>query len=70
MDELQKTEPAIWRAIQAERDRQQRGLEMIASENYTNPAVMAAQGSVFTNKYAEGDPGRRSTQAALQRVRR
>ncbi|HEX3152208.1 MAG TPA: serine hydroxymethyltransferase [Gemmataceae bacterium] len=59
MDPLQKTDPEIWQAIQAERDRQQQGLEMIASENYTSPAVMAAQGSVLTNKYAEGYPGRR-----------
>jgi glycine/serine hydroxymethyltransferase len=59
MDDLQKTDPEIWQAIQAERERQQSGLEMIASENYTSPAVMAAQGSVLTNKYAEGYPGRR-----------
>ena len=45
--------------IQGERQRQQYGLEMIASENYTSPAVMAAQGSVLTNKYAEGYPGKR-----------
>jgi glycine hydroxymethyltransferase len=59
MDVLQRTDPDVWQAIQAERDRQQQGLEMIASENYTSPAVMAAQGSVLTNKYAEGYPGRR-----------
>src|SRR5204862_7162156 len=59
MDVLQRTDPEVWQAIQAERDRQQQGLEMIASENYTSPAVMAAQGSVLTNKYAEGYPGRR-----------
>ena len=59
MDVLQWTDPEVWQAIQAERDRQQVGLEMIASENYTSPAVMAAQGSVLTNKYAEGYPGRR-----------
>jgi glycine hydroxymethyltransferase len=59
MDILQRTDPEVWQAIQAERDRQQQGLEMIASENYTSPAVMAAQGSVLTNKYAEGYPGRR-----------
>src|SRR5204862_6552731 len=59
MDVLQRTDPEVWQAIQAERDRQQEGLEMIASENYTSPAVMAAQGSVLTNKYAEGYPGRR-----------
>jgi glycine hydroxymethyltransferase len=59
MDFLQRTDPEVWQAIQAERNRQQVGLEMIASENYTSPAVMAAQGSVLTNKYAEGYPGRR-----------
>lgn len=56
---LQTVDPAIWQAIQGERRRQQDGLEMIASENYTSPAVMAAQGSELTNKYAEGYPGRR-----------
>jgi glycine hydroxymethyltransferase len=59
MDVLQATDPEVWQAIQAERTRQQQGLEMIASENYTSPAVMAAQGSVLTNKYAEGYPGKR-----------
>jgi glycine hydroxymethyltransferase len=59
MDDLQRTDPEVWQAIQAERRRQQDGLEMIASENYTSPAVMRAQGSVLTNKYAEGYPGRR-----------
>ena len=49
----------MWQAIAGERRRQQTGLEMIASENYTSPAVLAAQGSVLTNKYAEGYPGRR-----------
>jgi glycine hydroxymethyltransferase len=59
MDILQHADPDIWQAIQDEKRRQQQGLEMIASENYTSPAVMAAQGSVLTNKYAEGYPGRR-----------
>jgi glycine hydroxymethyltransferase len=59
MDVLQQADPDIWRAIDGERRRQQQGLEMIASENYTSPAVLAAQGSVLTNKYAEGYPGRR-----------
>ncbi len=59
MNVLSKADPDVWQAIQDERRRQQHGLEMIASENYTSPAVMAAQGSVLTNKYAEGLPGRR-----------
>jgi glycine hydroxymethyltransferase len=59
MDVIQRQDPDVWQAIEGERKRQQLGLEMIASENYTSPAVMAAQGSVLTNKYAEGYPGRR-----------
>jgi glycine hydroxymethyltransferase len=59
MDVLKQQDPDVWQAIQGERQRQQLGLEMIASENYTSPAVLAAQGSVLTNKYAEGYPGRR-----------
>jgi glycine hydroxymethyltransferase len=59
MNVLQQQDPQVWQAIASERQRQQLGLEMIASENYTSPAVMAAQGSVLTNKYAEGYPGRR-----------
>jgi glycine hydroxymethyltransferase len=59
MNILQQADPAVWQAIQGERRRQQDGLEMIASENYTSPAVMAAQGSELTNKYAEGYPGKR-----------
>jgi glycine hydroxymethyltransferase len=59
MDVLKQADPAVWQAISDERRRQQQGLEMIASENYTSPAVLAAQGSVLTNKYAEGYPGRR-----------
>ncbi len=59
MDILKSADPEIWQAIAHEARRQQDGLEMIASENYTSPAVMAAQGSVLTNKYAEGYPGKR-----------
>jgi glycine hydroxymethyltransferase len=59
MDILEQADPELFAAIRGERSRQQDGLEMIASENYTSPAVMAAQGSCLTNKYAEGYPGRR-----------
>ena len=59
MNPLQQQDPEIWDAIQAESVRQRDGLEMIASENYTSHAVMQAVGSVLTNKYAEGYPGRR-----------
>lgn len=59
MNPLQSNDPQVWEAIEAEAVRQQLGLEMIASENYTSPAVMQAVGSVLTNKYAEGYPGRR-----------
>jgi len=58
-DSFHRDDPEVWDAIEAERRRQQEGLELIASENYTSPAVLAAQGSVLTNKYAEGYPGRR-----------
>jgi glycine hydroxymethyltransferase len=59
MNLIERTDPEVWEAIAAERCRQQQGLELIASENYTSPAVMAAQGSCLTNKYAEGYPGKR-----------
>ncbi len=49
-------DPEVWQAIEKEAERQQDGLEMIASENYTSPAIMQAAGSVLTNKYAEGYP--------------
>ncbi|MGD8742175.1 MAG: serine hydroxymethyltransferase [Granulosicoccaceae bacterium] len=49
----------LWAAMQAERTRQEEHIELIASENYTSPRVMEAQGSVLTNKYAEGYPGKR-----------
>ena len=56
---LQATDPALWAIIQKEHQRQEQHIELIASENYTSPAVMTAQGSQLTNKYAEGYPGRR-----------
>ena len=59
MSHLHQQDPDVFAAIAAEEHRQQDGLEMIASENYTSPAVMQAVGSVLTNKYAEGYPGRR-----------
>src|SRR3982750_972129 len=56
---LPQYDPPVALAIREEEHRQQDGLEMIASENYTSAAVMQAVGSVLTNKYAEGYPGRR-----------
>jgi glycine hydroxymethyltransferase len=56
---IANNDPDVWSAISREIERQADGLEMIASENYTSPAVMQAAGSVLTNKYAEGYPGRR-----------
>mgnify|MGYP000184472312 FL=1 len=56
---LAKTDPQLWEAIQNENKRQEDHIELIASENYTSPAVMEAQGSQLTNKYAEGYPGKR-----------
>lgn len=59
MDLIQNQDPELGAAIRAEYDRQQRNIELIASENFTSEAVMAAQGSVLTNKYAEGYSGKR-----------
>lgn len=59
MDLIEAQDPELGAAIRAEYDRQQRNIELIASENFTSEAVMAAQGSVLTNKYAEGYPGHR-----------
>ena len=56
---LAKTDPELWASIQNENRRQEDHIELIASENYTSPAVMQAQGSQLTNKYAEGYPGKR-----------
>ncbi|MFM9998799.1 MAG: serine hydroxymethyltransferase, partial [Burkholderiaceae bacterium] len=72
-------DPELWAAITAENARQEQHIELIASENYASPAVMAAQGSQLTNKYAEGYPGKRyyggcenvdvAEQLALDRVK-
>ncbi len=56
---LRESDPEIYGAIELERQRQTNGIELIASENYVFPEVLAAAGSVLTNKYAEGYPGRR-----------
>jgi glycine hydroxymethyltransferase len=56
---IAQVDPELWQAISAENLRQEAHIELIASENYASPAVMAAQGSQLTNKYAEGYPGKR-----------
>lgn len=58
-DALRATDPEVCAAIEAEEVRQREKLLLIASENFASPAVLAAQGSLFTNKYAEGYPGKR-----------
>ncbi|NUM87885.1 MAG: serine hydroxymethyltransferase, partial [Bdellovibrionales bacterium] len=77
---LQQSDPELAAAIGRELSRQEDGLELIASENYVSAAVMEAQGSVLTNKYAEGYPGKRyyggcvhvdeAENLAIQRLRR
>jgi glycine hydroxymethyltransferase len=57
--DIKDFDPELWRAMEAERQRQEDHIELIASENYTSPRVLQAQGSVLTNKYAEGYPGKR-----------
>ena len=74
------TDPELWNAIRLENQRQEAHIELIASENYASPAVMAAQGSQLTNKYAEGYPGKRyyggceyvdvAEQLAIERIKR
>ncbi len=56
---LKQNDPAVYSALEGEEQRQQSGIELIPSENYTFPEVLASLGSVFTNKYSEGYPGRR-----------
>jgi len=77
---LSKFDPVIWQAIEDESRRQEHHIELIASENYVSPSVLEAQGSVLTNKYAEGYPGRRyyggcefvdiAEQQAVERVKK
>lgn len=76
---IANSDPELWQAIQAEQQRQEDHIELIASENYASPCVLEAQGSVLTNKYAEGYPGKRyyggcefvdiAEQLALDRVK-
>src|SRR4051794_22194022 len=76
---IANVDPELWKVIEQENRRQEEHIELIASENYTSPAVMAAQGSQLTNKYAEGYPGRRyyggcefvdlAEQLAIERVK-
>jgi glycine hydroxymethyltransferase len=76
---LDRVDPDIWRVIQQEDKRQEQHIELIASENYASPAVMQAQGTQLTNKYAEGYPGKRyyggcefvdvAEQLAIERLR-
>ena len=61
---LENVDPDLWQAIKGEVQRQEEYIELIASENYASPAVMQAQGSVLTNKYAEGYPAS-ATMAAV-----
>src|SRR2546422_7864795 len=56
---LHEVDPELWAAVQQENRRQEDHIELIASENYASRAVLAAQGSQLTNKYAEGYPGKR-----------
>ena len=59
LEHLKLTDPEVFEAIQKEIERERENIVLIASENYASPAVLEVQGSVFTNKYAEGYPGRR-----------
>ncbi len=77
---LRDFDPAIWGVIKDEQRRQEDHIELIASENYVSPRVLEAQGSVLTNKYAEGYPGKRyyggcefvdiAEQLAIERVKK
>jgi len=77
---IAQEDPELWTAIQHELQRQEDHIELIASENYASPAVLQAQGTVLTNKYAEGYPGKRyyggceyvdeAERLAIERVRK
>ena len=79
-DSLSKKDPDLYKAIKDELNRQQEHIELIASENIVSQAVLEAQGSVLTNKYAEGYPGKRyyngcehvdvAEQLALERIKK
>ncbi len=79
-DSIETFDPALWEAMRNEEIRQEEHVELIASENYTSPRVLQAQGSLLTNKYAEGYPGRRyyggcehvdaAEELAIERARR
>ena len=58
-DDISVDDPEIYNLIKKEKDRQRKGLEMIASENFTSKSVLQALGSCLTNKYSEGLPGNR-----------
>src|SRR5476649_937838 len=77
---LKQYDPEIWQSLKNEEQRQEEHIELIASENYVSPAVLQVQGSVITNKYAEGYPGKRyyggcefvdvAEQLAIERVKK
>jgi glycine hydroxymethyltransferase len=58
-ESLRQNDPDVFQAIAGEEQRERKGIELIPSENYTYPEVLAANGSIFTNKYSEGYPGKR-----------
>jgi glycine hydroxymethyltransferase len=59
LENLKLTDPEVYESIQKEVERERENIVLIASENYASPAILEVQGSVFTNKYAEGYPGKR-----------
>ena len=65
-DDISIDDPEMWQIIQKEKDRQKRGLELIASENFASKAVLQALGSCLNNKYSEGRPGQRYEDLLVQ----